>query len=438
MPKILSPIDPQDARQLWASLAEEGKAPTELKFAGQVLPTYSVGIGPWIDRIAETYLRDLSRRHAHFKLVIAPYGGGKTHFLMSVGSRALDDGFGVAYVACTRGVSLDSPLDVYRAFMKTLQLPEDDRPGANRFLHRILEHKMRQIQEAGAPDPEAAFALWLAQVSADDYPENAFGRVMAEALRAQHNPAQASAGDAALRWLQGDTGTLTKEDLAALRLAKVPARAQGVLGQNLLLSVIRFAKEQAGVQGVVILFDEVETLFNATGKALQRVLSAMRVMIDLPAGISGGIPLLGVFSAVPDVLEQLTRYVALEQRLAVRGATFEERNDFAVQIHLDRVGSQEDLLRALGSRLIDVGQTATGHGFDRSVQVPNVENLARVAAQRSLQVDARRLFVKTCVNILHLQASEGERVLSEEELASRYAGFFNSLKELEQTAEAEP
>lgn len=437
MTETTSSVDPQDARQLWASLAEEGKAPTELTFAGHMLPIYSVAIGPWVDRIAKTYLLELSRKHAHFKLVIAPYGGGKTHFLMSLGSRALDEGFAVAYVACTKGVSLDSPLDVYRAYVKALQLPNIERPGLKRFLRRVLEHKKHQIQLAGASDPDAAFALWLEQVSSDDYPENAFGRVITEALRTLDDPLQAAAGDAALRWLQGDTATLTKDDLSALRLAKVPAKAQADLGRNLLLSMLQFAKTQAGVQGTVILFDEVETLFSATGKALQRVLSAMRVMIDVPAAQPGGVPLLGVFSAVPDVLEQLSKYVALEQRLSVKGATFEEGNDFAIQIHLEQVEDQEHLLRALGSRLIDLGQIATGHTFDRSIQDPNVDNLARVAARRNLQVDARRLFVKTCVNILNLQSREGEVLLSEDELASRYAGFFNSLKELDQ-AEPEP
>ena len=425
-------IDAQDAVQLWASLAAEGKAPTELTFASQVLPLYSVAIGPWIDRIAKTYLLELSRRHAHFKLVIAPYGGGKTHFLMALGSRALAEGYAVAYVACTRGVNLDSPLDVYRAFAKALQMPGGDRPGLKRFLHHVLDHKKQQIQEAGAPDPDAAFALWLNQVSADDWPENAFGRVMAEAMWSLNDQSVSGAGEAAVRWLQGDPDTLTKDDLIALKLARVPSKALGELGQNLLLSLLQFAKTHAGVAGTVILFDEVETLFSATEKALQRVLSAMRVMIDLPAGTAGGVSMLGVFSAVPDVLEQISKYIALEQRLAVKGATFEEGNDYAIQLHLERVGGQEELLRALGARLIDLGQMATGHSYDRSIQEANIETLAHVAAQRSLQVDARRLFVKTCVNILTLQAKDGEAVVGETEMASRYTGFFNNLRELEQ------
>ena len=132
MDETLATVSPDDARQLWASLASEGKAPTELQFAGQMLPTYSVAIEPWVDRLARAYLQGLCRKHAHFKLVIAPYGGGKTHFLMALGSRALVEQFAVSYVACTRGVNFESPLEVYKAFVRSLQMPDDDRPGAGR------------------------------------------------------------------------------------------------------------------------------------------------------------------------------------------------------------------------------------------------------------------------------------------------------------------
>ena len=71
-----------EALQLWATLGEEGKAPTELTRASHVLPSYSVAIGPWLDRLAERYLQTLCREAAHFKLVMAPYGGGKTHSTM--------------------------------------------------------------------------------------------------------------------------------------------------------------------------------------------------------------------------------------------------------------------------------------------------------------------------------------------------------------------
>lgn len=427
-----SGIGQGEAQQIWATLAEEGKAPSELTFAGKVLPTYSVGIDSWIGRLASTYFQRLARTDAHFKLVIAPYGGGKTHFLMALGSHALKEGYAVAYIGCTQGVDFDNPVELYRAFMKSLQLPDEDRPGTTRLLGRIISHKMEQIHEAGAPEPDEAFEMWLKSVARDDHPESAFGRVMAEALMGENDPARSVAGDAALRWLRGELDTLTKDEMAALRLAKVPNKARNELGRNLFLSMLRFVRE-SGVNGTVVLFDEVETMFTARGKALQRVLSAMRVIMDVPGTVPGGVPLLGIFSAVPDVLEQLPKYKALEQRVAVKGAPFEEGNDYAMMLHLERVERQEELLRSIGRRLIDLGELATGHKYDRPIQEKNVALLADVAADRNLEVDARRLFVKTCVNILNLQTQQGERELSEDELSDRYRGFFDGVRQREES-----
>ena len=36
-------VNEREARQIWAQLGEEGKAPTELARAAQVLPDYTVG-----------------------------------------------------------------------------------------------------------------------------------------------------------------------------------------------------------------------------------------------------------------------------------------------------------------------------------------------------------------------------------------------------------
>jgi BREX system ATP-binding protein BrxC/D len=310
-----------EAQQLWASLGEEGKAPTELTRASHLLPAYSVGVEQWIERLAVTYLQNLCREHAHFKVVLAPYGGGKTHFLMALGSKALTENFAAAYIPCGPGISLDKPLDIYREFVKRLQLPGQEYPGIQQLLEKIVENKRTQIEAAQAPDPDFAFEQWLKKTSRHQHPENAFGRVITEALRDIYNPEAATAGDAAYRWLQGDIDTLTKEELTSLRLAKVPAGARGELGRNLLMSLVKFTQE-AGVHGVVLLFDEVETLFSARGKALLRILSAMRVLVDMPTGIPGGLPMLGVFSAVPDIMGQLSQYPALQQRLAVLGSLF--------------------------------------------------------------------------------------------------------------------
>lgn len=425
-----------EAHQLWAMLGAEGKAPTELTQASHVLPSYSAGIEPWIDRIARLYFQDLCRHAAHFKLVLAPYGGGKTHFLLTFGIRARDEeNFAVAYVPCGEGVSLDNPLDVYREFIKHLQLPGQDRPGLRVFLDSTTRAKRDDMRQRNVPDVDAAFRLWVSNIRRGDYPENAFGRVMAAALQTTDDGRDSPIGDAALRWLQGDIDTLDRSEMQELHLARVPAANRRQFGRNLLLSLVKFLPE-AGVHGLLLLMDEVETLFQVRrGAAALRVLGAMRVILDAPTGVSGGVPLFGVFSATPDVLEESRKYPALEQRLAVRGASFDQGNDFASQIPLDKVQSQETLLANIGDKLIGVGAIAIGHQFDRELQRNNARRLAKVASERNLDVDARRLFVKTWVNLLDLQSSRGQREIEDDELKERYSGSFESV---DQNAEFEP
>lgn len=421
-------MNQNEAFELWAMLGAEGKAPTELTQASQVLPSYSVGIDPWIDRLAWQYFENLSRKAAHFKLVLAPYGGGKTHFLLTLGSRAYDkENFAVAYVPCGEGVSLDNPLDVYKELVKHLQLPGQERPGLQVFLGATIRVIRNDIQRRGVPDVDAAFRLWVNNIRRRDYPENSFGRVMAAALQATDAGANSVVGDAAVRWLQGDIDTLEQSEMLELRLARVPVSSKKQFGRNLLLSLVKFVPE-SGAHGLLLLMDEVETLFQVKrGAAALRVLSAMRVILDAPTGVSGGVPLFGVFSATPDVLEEFRRYPALEQRLAVRGASFDQGNDLAPQIPLDKVQSQEALLAGIGEKLIELGTIALDKQFNRDLQRKNARRLAQVASERTLDVDARRLFVKTWVSLLGMQGSEGEREIEDDELASRYRGSFESM-----------
>ena len=418
-----------DAMELWATLGAEGKAPTEITYASQVLPNYTVGFGPWIDRIATQYLHTLCRRHTHFKLALAPYGGGKTHFLVALGVRALLENFAVSYVPCGDGISPDRPLSVYRELVRNLRLPGDNDTGLQPFLAATVRSKREQITQHEAPDVDAAFRMSVAAISRRSYAENAFGRVMAVALGAIDDGGSET-GDAAIRWLQGDIDTLTRQEMQDLRLARVYAHDRNRFGWDIMLSLIRFLPE-AGVHGLVLLMDEVESLLKGRRTAAeQRILAAMRVLLDRPRGVLGGVPLLGVFSATEGVLEGIKPYPALVQRLAVSGATFGEGNDLAPQLALDRVLDQLKMLTKIGERLLEVGRVATGYVFNQELQLRNARSLAQVAFERDLDVDARRLFVKTWVGLLEVQATEGdEKEFSHDELEARYQGTFDSLKQ---------
>lgn len=414
-----------NALDLWARLGSEGKAPTDLSRGQKSVNAYSVGIDPWIHRLSNIYLQNLCKRNAHFKLIIAPYGGGKTHFLVSLGGQALNDNYAVSYIACSDNISFDKSLEIYRAFISSITFPGAETAGLSAMLARIINHKAKVIKET-APKPEAAMEMWLGTLYREEYPEPSFGRVASAALREILHPHECPTGDAAYRWLRGEVDTLTKDERSLMRLATIPTKDRNEFGRKMLLSAIKFIVE-GGVNGVVILFDEVETLLTAKGKALLRVLSAMRVLIDLPMGFSGGIPLLGAFSAVPEVLEELDKYPALKQRLSVVGASFSEGNDLAPLLDLGSLCAQKEFLTSLGQKLMLLGEKARGHVFDQQLQDRNIRRLVKVADERDLDINARRLFVKACVNILDQQISSGEREYTEEELKERYRGSFEQL-----------
>ena len=62
-----------------------------------------------------------------------------------------------------------------------------------------------------------------------------------------------------------------------------------------------------------------------------------------------------------------------------------------------------------------------------AVQHENARRLALVASRQSLDIDARRLYVKTWAGLLQLQVATGEKQVSEDELMRRYLGDFNSI-----------
>ncbi len=417
--------------ELWARLGSEGKAPTDISRAGDAVNLYSVGIEPWIDRLSCTYFERLCKNNAHFKLVIAPYGGGKTHFVLALGARGLRQNYAVSYIGCTENIRFDNCLEIYRAFVSSITVPDFQDPGLGTLLNSIIARENNLIEEKAPPDPEAARNLWLSTLFRREYPEPTFGRVTATALREIIDPESARTGDAAYRWLRGEIDTLTKDERSFLRVSNIPAKERNEFGRRMLLSMAKFVKE-AGLNGVVVLFDEVETQFSAKGKALLRVLAAMRVLIDLPIGVARGVPMFAVFSAVPDVLEQLPKYQALEQRLKVVGASFAEGNDLAPQIELGALGSQKDLLNSIGQKLVYLGERARQVIFNKDLQYKNIERLARVADEWDLDVNARRLFVKACVTILDQQAINGEREYSESELRDRYRGSFDQIRNAEE------
>lgn len=432
-------MDKKRAHRLLVQLAEHGVPPREITTAGEVFPMFSVGVEDWIERLAVAYLQDLSRSGVHVKLVLAPYGGGKTHFLMALAVRALRENFAVSLVQCVpdkRGspVRVDNPLGLYAEAIGAIKVPGQDGQGISALLSAVVKAKRLLIEEAGATDPDAAFQMHLRDLKRR-YPTGVYGdfaKVACHALAGYWEGQDRSAStDAAETWLGGRMESLTTDDWHALGLRRVTNANEGALGRQLILALSDFTLD-AGCHGWALLIDEVETLFTAKGKALQAVLGAMRVMVDW---VSLPHPLFLVFAATPDVLVSFPKYPALLERLSATAVRFHEGFDFDPQISLDSIGSgHESLLRNIGERLVEVAVVTSDGKISREVQLENSRRLAKVASLLSLDINSRRLYVKTWAGLLLWQVGSGERRIADDELRKRYLGDFQSIQADDQAA----
>ena len=436
-------MDKKQAKRLLAQLASNGLPPRELGSAKALLDMFSVGLDDWISRLATTYFRDFSRDSSHFKLVLAPYGGGKTHFLMALGVRALEEDFGVSYVACVPDrsgspVRVDNALGLYAEVIARLRIKDQQDYGISALLTAVVDKKRHDIEVSGAQDVDGAFSMYLRQLGRA-FPGGTFGefaQVASEALRGYWagDDELPSTAKAAEKWLEGRMDAISPEEYKLLGLRRVTKAQSGMVGRRLLLALAKFMPE-AGCHGLVLLIDEVETLFTAKGKALQAVLAAMRVLLDQAGSVPDDIPMFCAFAAVPDVLEGIKKYPALDQRLSVQGGSFDQKNDFAPQISLDNlVTNHESMLASIGERLVDVALVASDGSLSRETQVENSRKLAKVANRQTLDVNSRRLFVKTLASLLELQFANGERTFDEDELLKRYQGDFSQVQSADQEA----
>lgn len=426
----LESIPSEDLRDAWVNLAAHGTPPAA-EIAGRVLPAWSVGLDAWLDRLANVYLGDYCRRNSHFKLAIAPYGGGKTHFLLSLGARAAAENWAVSYLQCKANVSLGDWFGLYEYIAKALQLPKVQRRGIRSVAQAALE-QMRQ-RAAKAPDPEFALDDMITALEDEDWPHSAFARVMGALLQHLRDPRGRSVdGDAALRWLQGQPDTLTPNERQSLRLQPVRAAERGEHGRTLLFSMVKFLPK-AGVHGLVLLLDEMDTILTARGQALERILISMRIMLDAPDSRMERIPLLGIFAAVPEVAQQIRRYQALDSRFQVI-VPFHKGDDNAPQLDLGELGKQQEMLSAIGEKLLTLGIRVHNWKFNQDLQRRNLKHLADVTSNRILEVNARRLFVKAYCGLLEQQARTGEREYPESELSELIQGVYEGLRQSEEGA----
>jgi hypothetical protein len=397
----------QQARHILHRLGETGQPPE--RGALEV----NVGTDHYLEALRQEYLVPMRETgfNSTFKLIQAPFGGGKTQFLHCLREIAWQEGFVTALV----GVSpQECPFDdlprIYQAVASHLELPatawdEEHERGVDAVLRMAVERRL----EESTPDE---LREWLGE-------ECARARVESHAVRratvlfmqalVDRHPEDAEVLGAFLR---GDR--VSEAELRAYRVREVLEPATAFRFLRSLVQVLRFLD----FPGAVLLFDEMDRVMSLTVRRRRAIGDNLRQMIDY-CGQSTLPGVLWGYAVPPEFLTSVVpEYPALEQRL--RGAAhFAPQSPIAPIIDLDALPmGPTELLYRIGHRLIELYCEAwPEQNLDRQIARENIDALAHELGEQQLESGARRTFVRAAVQLLTAQTRDEQRRLTSEEIA---------------------
>ncbi len=418
--------EPRLARQIIETLGQSG---TPLS---RGVSFYNAGNESLLNAIDTHYLGSyLADGGAVFKLVVGDYGSGKSHFLYCVRDRAWQRDFAVSKVDLS---PKESPYDdqrrVYGAVASALVWHElggtsEDELGLARFLEGTLRRLLAPLglepqDEGAAETPEVrAFLQTLEATPIDSLSfHKAIQGYFQALLRGQERRLETLE-----RWLHGEE--VTPEDMRDLRTIGVTEKINKNNAFKMLRSLCQTVRV-LGYTGLVLLFDEGDRMLSIGGRAEKTATDNLREVIDRTREDLPGA--LFMYAVPPDFLNTVVpKYPALQQRVQTAGY-FSRANPFSPQIDLEHLDlPDEQLLEAIGYRLMPIFEIAYGITLNHDLQTQNVHILAEAASNSYLAVSHRRLFVKALVTEWYRQKESGEQVINPEFAAALIKGQSDAL-----------
>ncbi len=372
----------------------------------------NVGTEEYLDVLREEYLLPIreARANSTFKLVQAPFGGGKTHFLMCFRETAWREGFLTSLVSVSpKECPFDDLVSIYRKVVSELEAPpEREEEEADHGIGDVLR---AEVEKRRTQAGEEALREWIREeVSRLRVENHAFRKAACLFMEAVLD------GDGEREALL--ESFLRGEDVGPSEVRSLGVRA--ILEENNAFSFLKSLVQLfhgLGAPGLVLLFDEVDRVMSLTVRRRRTIADNLREMIDA-CGRSDLPGLVFLYAVPPEFMTTLVpEYPALEQRL--RGSRlFSSGSPMSPLIDLDRLPlGPEELFRKIGYRLLSLFQAAHDDPLDEKIQKKNIQALAEEMALSQLESGARRAYVKTLIQMLTEQHREGQRVLEPEEIA---------------------
>jgi len=191
---------------------------------------------------------------------------------------------------------------------------------------------------------------------------------------------------------------------------------EAIDGQNAFMALRSLCQTLTGLgyPGLVLMFDEVDRNLSLSSRRIAALGDNLRQVIDLCG--SAQLPgVLFLYAVPPEFLRLVVpEYPALDQRLR-SPLPLSRISPQSTLIDLEKLELQpEQLLLAIGQKLLKVFQVAENWTATEAIQQGNLQALARACARFSFEVGHRRTFVKTWLSFLHQQKQNGESWMSEE------------------------
>jgi len=389
---------------------------------------FNVGNQSLLDALDEFYLSSyLQDGGAAYKMVIGDYGSGKSHFLYCLRDIAWARNFVVAKVDLS---PVETPYNdqkkVYEAVARHIIWHESeesfsDETGLTRFLEgtltRIAGGSLNLETLANPLYRGLVDTLEATPIDSPAYQTAVIGYF--DALIRDNEERLESLS----RWLMGEP--TSPDDTKILREIGVTGKINKPNAFRMLRSLCQIIRALS-YSGLVLLFDEVDRMASVGGKAERMATDTLREVIDrtredLPGAMF-------VYAVPPQfITDTVSKYPALQQRVRAPGQ-FSRMNHFSPLISLDKLDLDEnDLMLAIGEKLIPIYEIAFGVQFDQVTQHANAVIMANVARDVFLDISHRRLFVKSFVVELGRQHLGEEHTITEDEAKAILRGQIDEL-----------
>ncbi len=366
---------------------------------------FSYGLDNYLKLFENEYFKDFIKNGgSSFKMILGAYGGGKTHFLYSLRDIAWKNNFVVSYVSLSVNEAPLAKLElVYRAIMANCMysnsLNDVITVGIEKGIGPILTkwyHDLRSsIAERNVVKDEE-YDLFSKEVEGKlEIIENVNFRHAISAIMENLFYERLEKIKEILQWLTGSgyEKHVHKEYNILYPITRTNAF-------SMIRSLVQFIRS-LGYSGLIILFDEAESIPSISTREKDLMLSNLRELIDSCAQVSFSNVML--FYAVCDenFLEGKTHiYEALKQRTS---SVFSFVNPSGVKINLEDLHKNPtELLIGIGKNLSQIYE----HAYDTPFKNNNIDELIKILADSSFErrfgdIGYKRLFVQGAIKLFH-------------------------------------